>query len=45
MSGKIFAEVNKALELSNKTVLCIDIGGGSTEIILGKDGKSVFTQV
>jgi exopolyphosphatase/guanosine-5'-triphosphate,3'-diphosphate pyrophosphatase len=39
----IFAGVNKALELSNKTVLCIDIGGGSTEIILGKDGKSVFT--
>jgi exopolyphosphatase/guanosine-5'-triphosphate,3'-diphosphate pyrophosphatase len=38
----IFAGANKALEISDKRSLCIDIGGGSTEIILGKNGKSVF---
>jgi exopolyphosphatase/guanosine-5'-triphosphate,3'-diphosphate pyrophosphatase len=39
----IFAGVNSALELTNKIMLCIDIGGGSTEIILGKNGKPIFT--
>jgi exopolyphosphatase/guanosine-5'-triphosphate,3'-diphosphate pyrophosphatase len=39
----IFTGANKALELYNKSALCIDIGGGSTEIIFGKNGKSVFT--
>lgn len=38
----IFAGANKALKLSDKNTLCIDIGGGSTEIIFGKDGKPVF---
>jgi exopolyphosphatase/guanosine-5'-triphosphate,3'-diphosphate pyrophosphatase len=40
----IFSGVNKALAISDKKTLCIDIGGGSTEIILGKNGKSEFAE-
>jgi exopolyphosphatase/guanosine-5'-triphosphate,3'-diphosphate pyrophosphatase len=39
----IFSGANKALEIADKRTLCFDIGGGSTEIILGKNGKSIFT--
>jgi exopolyphosphatase/guanosine-5'-triphosphate,3'-diphosphate pyrophosphatase len=38
----IFAGANKALEIADRKALCVDIGGGSTEIILGKNGKPDF---
>ena len=40
----IFLGAKKALNLSKKKVLCVDIGGGSTEIILGKNGEPVFAE-
>jgi exopolyphosphatase/guanosine-5'-triphosphate,3'-diphosphate pyrophosphatase len=39
----IFSGANKALVISDKRTLCFDIGGGSTEVILGKNGKPIFT--
>ncbi len=40
----IFLGAKKALSLSDKKVLCFDIGGGSTEIILGNNGKTDFAE-
>ncbi len=40
----IFQGAKKALNLFDKKVLCIDIGGGSTEIILGENGKIIFAE-
>lgn len=40
----IFLGVQKALPVSDKKVLCIDIGGGSTEILLADKGKILFAE-
>jgi len=40
----IYLGVLKALNLRNNRILCIDIGGGSTEILLGDQGISVFAE-
>jgi len=40
----IYTGIQKALQIKNKTVLAIDIGGGSTEFILGIKGKIEFTE-
>ncbi len=40
----IFQGAKKALNLSDKKVLCVDIGGGSTEIILGQNNKIIFAE-
>lgn len=40
----IFLGVQKALPVSDKKVLCIDIGGGSTEFLLADKGKTVFAE-
>ncbi|XP_024367336.1 uncharacterized protein [Physcomitrium patens] len=38
----IYNGVLEALSVYNKTVLVVDIGGGSTEIILGNAGKPIY---
>lgn len=40
----IFLGMKNALPISDKSVLGIDIGGGSTEFIYGVNGKSVFAE-
>ncbi len=35
----IYLGISKAIKIKNERVLCIDIGGGSTEIIITKKGK------
>jgi exopolyphosphatase/guanosine-5'-triphosphate,3'-diphosphate pyrophosphatase len=40
----IFTGADKALSLSDKNVLCIDIGGGSTEIINVNKSRTVFAE-
>ncbi len=40
----IYEGVKKALPVKNKKVLCIDIGGGSTEFIYGNNGSPVFAE-
>lgn len=40
----IFLGVQKALPVSDKKVLCIDIGGGSTEFLLADKGKIIFAE-
>lgn len=40
----IYRGVQMALPVSDKKVLCIDIGGGSTEILLGDKGKIIFAE-
>jgi exopolyphosphatase/guanosine-5'-triphosphate,3'-diphosphate pyrophosphatase len=40
----IFAGVKKALMLGNKDTLCLDIGGGSTELVYYANGKTVVAQ-
>jgi exopolyphosphatase / guanosine-5'-triphosphate,3'-diphosphate pyrophosphatase len=43
-AGLIFAGVNKALNLKDKKVLSIDIGGGSTELIHADKSKILFSE-
>ena len=38
----IYLGVQHALNVRKKRILCIDIGGGSTEFLLGHSGKTVF---
>ena len=40
----IYHGAKRALDISNKKVLCIDIGGGSTEFVLGKNSLPVFAE-
>ncbi len=40
----IYLAVRKSLSLSNEKALCIDIGGGSTEIIIGSRDKIIFAE-
>lgn len=40
----IFLGIKKALPLENKKVLCVDIGGGSTEFIYAVNGKIEFAE-
>jgi exopolyphosphatase/guanosine-5'-triphosphate,3'-diphosphate pyrophosphatase len=40
----IYRGILKALPVHDKRVLCIDIGGGSTEFIIGESGKTLFKQ-
>ena len=40
----IYLGVQHALDIRDKRILCIDIGGGSTEILLGENGISEFAE-
>ena len=40
----IFLGVQKALPVHDKKVLCIDIGGGSTEFLLAENGRIIFAE-
>lgn len=40
----IYKGAEKALALKDKKVLCIDIGGGSTEFIFSKNGEIIFAE-
>jgi len=40
----IYRGAKEALPLDDKKVLCIDIGGGSTEFVFGENGKPVFAE-
>lgn len=40
----IFKGIQKALPVSDKKVLCIDIGGGSTEILLAQNTEIIFAE-
>lgn len=43
-AGLIYLGIQRALPVKAKDVLCIDIGGGSSEFILGNKGKIVFAE-
>jgi len=40
----IYLGVQHALDIQNKKILCVDIGGGSTEFLLGENGISEFAE-
>lgn len=40
----IYLGVEKALAVNDKKVLCIDIGGGSTELLLADKGNVIFAE-
>ncbi len=40
----IYLGVQHALDFQNKRILCVDIGGGSTEFLLGENGVSEFAE-
>ena len=40
----IYLGVQNALDVYDKRVLCVDIGGGSTEFLLGESGISEFSE-
>ena len=40
----IYMGVLKALNVKKKRVLCVDIGGGSTEFLLGDSGEVIFAE-
>ena len=40
----IYLGVLKAIKVKNKRVLCVDIGGGSTEFLLGDRGQVIFAE-
>src|SRR4030066_301981 len=37
-------EMEKAIDVEDKRMLCVDIGGGSTEFLLGEKGISEFAE-
>lgn len=41
-AGYIYKGVKKALPYKDKRLLCVDIGGGSTEVILGNNNEIIF---
>jgi exopolyphosphatase / guanosine-5'-triphosphate,3'-diphosphate pyrophosphatase len=40
----IYLGVQHALDVEDKRILCVDIGGGSTEFLLGENGISEFAE-
>ena len=40
----IYLGVLKAIKVKNKRLLCVDIGGGSTEFLLGDGGQVIFAE-
>jgi exopolyphosphatase/guanosine-5'-triphosphate,3'-diphosphate pyrophosphatase len=40
----IYIGMKNALPISDKKVLCVDIGGGSTEFILAENGNPIFAE-
>jgi exopolyphosphatase/guanosine-5'-triphosphate,3'-diphosphate pyrophosphatase len=40
----IYLGVQNALDIEEKRILCVDIGGGSTEFLLGEKGSSEFAE-
>ena len=40
----IYLGVQNALDVFDKRILCVDIGGGSTEFLLGENGNSEFAE-
>ncbi len=40
----IYLGVQHALNIDNKRILCVDIGGGSTEFLLGENGNTEFSE-
>ncbi len=40
----IYKGIQKALPVSDKRVLCVDIGGGSTEVVLADRGELIFSE-
>lgn len=40
----IYKGMQTAIPISKEKILCIDIGGGSTEILYGKNGKTMFAE-
>jgi exopolyphosphatase/guanosine-5'-triphosphate,3'-diphosphate pyrophosphatase len=40
----IYLGVQNALDVQDKRILCVDIGGGSTEFLLGENGDSEFAE-
>ncbi len=40
----IYLGVQNALDVEEKRILCVDIGGGSTEFLLGENGISEFAE-
>jgi exopolyphosphatase/guanosine-5'-triphosphate,3'-diphosphate pyrophosphatase len=40
----IYLGVQHALDIQNKKILCVDVGGGSTEFLLGENGISEFAE-
>lgn len=40
----IYLGVQNALDVQDKRILCVDIGGGSTEFLLGENGISEFAE-
>lgn len=43
-AGLIFKGVKKGLPIESDNVLCIDIGGGSTEVVYAEKGKKIFSE-
>ncbi len=40
----IYLGIQNVIDVKNKQILCIDIGGGSTEFLLGTNGESEFAE-
>jgi exopolyphosphatase/guanosine-5'-triphosphate,3'-diphosphate pyrophosphatase len=40
----IYLGIQNVIDVKNKRILCVDIGGGSTEFLLGEKGESEFAE-